>query len=493
MMIESSPPDKAPDNIPLVMGGVMLGLLLAALDGTIVSTIMPTIAGQLHGMGLYVWPFTVYMLTSTIAIIVFGKLSDIYGRKIIFNLGILIFLVGSILSGISPDMISLILFRAIQGAGGGIIMTVAFIMVAELFPIWLRGKYLGILASVFGIASIIGPALGGLITETIGWPWVFYINIPIGIISLVMIQRWFPDITPIAQSREIDYHGIITFIIAMIPLFLGLSFAGSVFAWTSPQTIGLLAGSILLFALFIRTQISAKEPILALRLFKNKVFSIAMLEAFLSNSLFIAAIIYIPLFVQEVLKQSASMAGMVITPMVVAMVLAAMITGQMIARRRRYKNLAICGFMMIGMSMIIYALIQPDTSLGILVVASILMGYGSGIMHPLLSIAAQNAFTHKEIGVITSSLQFSRNMGATIITPIFGVIMYGALNMTGSVDLSSISPTLLTHAISIVFIACIVITGIALVITFLLEDTEIKPRDTPAPQEQPLETEVASS
>ncbi len=478
-MTESMPPQNPPENIPVVLGGVMLGLLLGALDGTIVSTVMPTIAGQLHGMGLYVWPFTIYMLTSTISIIVFGKLSDLYGRKRIFNLGILIFLVGSVLAGFSSDMITLILFRAIQGIGGGVIMTVSFIMVAELFPIWLRGKYLGILASVFGIASIIGPALGGIITESVGWAWVFFINIPLGLLSLIMVQRWFPNITPIAQSRKIDYPGIITFTMAMIPMFLGLSLAGSAFPWISLPTIGFLTGSVLLFALFIRIQMKASEPILALRLFKDRVFSIAMLEAFLSNALLVAAIIYIPLFVQEVLKQSASMAGMVITPMVVSMVLAAMLTGQMIVRKRRYKKLAITGFVMIGISLIMYAFIQPDTSLYTLVIASILLGYGSGIMHPLLSIAAQNAFSHNEIGVITSSLQFSRNMGATIITPLLGVVMYGALHTSGTIDLSGISPPTLTHAISLVFIACVVIAAIALAVTFLLEDVEIKSRTPP--------------
>ena len=277
---------KKQENILAIMGGIMLGLFLAALDGTIISTSMPTIARQLMGMEFYVWPFTVYMLASTISIVIFGKLSDHYGRKLIFLVGILIFLVGSVLSGFSPDMILLILFRGIQGIGGGILMTLSFIMVAEIFPIWQRGKYMGILASVFGISSIIGPVLGGFITESIGWPWTFFLNIPIGLLSFFMIWHWYPDIAPVALSRRIDYMGIIIFIAAMIPLFLGFSLAGTVYSWVSPEILGMLGVSLILFVLFIRVQMFAAEPIIAIRLFKNQVFSISMVAVFLANSLF---------------------------------------------------------------------------------------------------------------------------------------------------------------------------------------------------------------
>lgn len=471
-------------NIPVIMGGVMLGLLLAALDGTIVSTVMPTMVIQLGGMEFYSWPFTAYMVASTISIIIFGKISDLFGRKVIFNAGIGIFLVGSVLSGLSPSMFYFILFRLIQGIGGGILLTISFIMVAEIFPLWERGKYMGILASVFGIASIIGPAIGGYITENFGWSWVFFVNIPLGMVSLFMVSRYFPVIRPVTDSRSIDRAGIITFTSAMIPLFLGLSLAGTVYQWTSPEILGMLACSTFLFILFIRTQLTAKEPILTIRMFKNRVYSISMVAVFLSNALFYAAIIYLPLFVQDVLKTNASMAGMIITPMVISLVLAAILSGQIISRTRRYKFLALFGFTIMGVATGLFSMIRADTGYAELIIGSILLGFGTGIMHPLFSVAAQNAFTPKEIGVITSSLQFSRNMGATIITPLLATVMYGALHtVKGAMDISTLSPEILSHAISLVFDWCLAVAVVAFGITLFLEDTRIKPRMKP--NEQP--------
>jgi len=480
-------------SIPVIMGGVMLGLLLAALDGTIMSTVMPTIITRLGGMESYTWPFTIYMLASTISIIIFGKISDLFGRKLVFNTGIGIFLIGSLLSGLSPGMVYLILFRLIQGIGGGILLTVSFIMVAELFPIWERGKYMGILASVFGIASIIGPLLGGYITEHIGWPWVFYVNIPIGILSFCMIWRFFPDIAPVAQSRSIDYAGIITFTAAMIPLFLGLSLAGTVYPWASPEIIGMMGTSAILFIIFIRTQLKAQEPVLAVRMFHNRVYAISMIDVFLGNALFYAAIIYLPLFVQDVLKTNASMAGMIITPMVISVVLAAIVSGQVISRTRRYKTLALFAFAIMGVSTALFSTINTDTSFAELIFGSILLGFGAGIMHPLFSVAAQNAFSPKEIGVITSSLQFSRNMGATVITPLLAFVMYNSLNITkGSVDISGLSPDSLAHAISLVFEWCLVIAIVSCALTLLLEDAKLKPREKPG-EKSPMHPEAQVS
>jgi MFS family permease len=266
----------------------------------------------------------------------------------------------------------------------------------------------------------------------------------------------------------------------MIPLFLGLSLARSSSPGISPEIICMIAGSLFLFGLFIRTQMAATDPILAISLFKNRVYSISMIAVLLANALFFAPIIYLPLFIQNVLKMTATTTGMIITPMVLSLVIAAIITGQMISRSRRYKKLALFGFVTIGVSMMMLAMIQPDTPIEILIIASILLGSGSGIMHPLFSVAAQNAFTFREIGVITSSLQFSRNLGATIIPPVLGVIMYGGLSSSGAtVDITTVPPEILTYAISLVFDSCLVLTALAFIVTYLLEDIAIKPRVAP--------------
>ncbi|ACL16092.1 MFS transporter [Methanosphaerula palustris] len=468
-------------NVPMIMGSVMLGLFLSAMDGTIVSTVMPTIAHQLQGMDLYVWPFTVYMLASTVAIIIFGKISDIFGRKPVYLLGIGIFLAGSMLSGLSATMSEMILCRGIQGVGGGIIVAISFVMVSEIFPVWERGKYLGILASVFGIASIIGPILGGVITETIGWPWVFYLNIPIGLLSAVLIKTKFPNMPAVSPSGDIDYRGIICFIALMIPLFLGLSLAGVVYPWVSLEIIGLLGLSVLLLFIFIRIERNARHPILPIDLYKNRVFQISMGAVFLGNSLFYAGIIYLPLFVQDVIKTTASGAGLVITPMIISLILSANITGRLIARTRRYKYLALSGFLFLGIAISILTMVRIDTPITVLILASILLGYGMGVMFPTFSVAAQNAFSVKEIGVITSSLQFSQNMGATLITPLFGIIISTALNSSKKLtDYSLVPADLLSHAISLVFDACLGIVILAILVTLLLKNDLIAPRSPQA-------------
>lgn len=471
-----------PKKIPFVLGGIMLGLLLSALDGTIVSTVMPTIVGDLHGMEYYVWPFTVYMLCSTIAIVVFGKFSDLYGRRKIFLSGILIFLGGSILCGLAPDMVLLTLFRGIQGIGGGILMTISFIIVAELFPVRERGRYMGILVSVFGIASIIGPLLGGLITDMAGWRWVFYINLPIGIIAAWLVITHLHETAVLPEKKQIDYAGITSFILCMVPLLLALSLGGTIFSWASPQVLGLLIVAVAMLACFIRTQSAAKSPLLPLTLFKNPIYSITAVAAFLANALMFAGVIYLPLFMQGVKKVSAAESGMVITPMVLALVFAAIVTGRLISSTGKYRALSVAGFVITGAGIGMLALMNPETSVLLIVLASALLGIGTGMMHPLLAIAAQNAFPPKDLGVVSSSQQFFRNMGATILTPIFGFIMYAGLG--SGVDRNSLVqlPAVdLAQAISQVFLFCAGIVVICIILVLYLQEIPLRSRGTDSP------------
>jgi EmrB/QacA subfamily drug resistance transporter len=466
-----------PKKIPFVLGGLMLGLLLSALDGTIVSTVMPTIVRDLHGMEYYVWPFTMYMLCSTIAIVVFGKFSDLYGRRKIFLFGILIFLAGSVLCGLAPDMVLLTLFRGLQGIGGGILMTISFIIVAELFPIRERGKYMGILVSVFGIASIVGPLLGGVITDVFGWRWVFYINLPVGLIAAYLVVTHLHETAVLPEKKQIDYAGIASFILCMVPLLLALSLGGTILPWTSPQVLGLLILSGAMLFCFVRTQRVAKSPLLPLTLFRNPIYSITAAAAFLANALMFAGVIYLPLFMQGVKKVSAAESGMVVTPMVLALVFAAVITGRLISSTGKYRALSVAGFVVTGAGIGMLVLLNPETPVLLIVLASALLGIGTGMMHPLLAIAAQNAFPPKDLGVVSSSQQFFRNMGATILTPVFGFVMYAGLgSMTDRNGLLLLPSADLAHAIGEVFLFCAGIVAICIILVLCLQEIPLRSR-----------------
>lgn len=482
-MEKNNTPTPDPKKIPFIMAGVMLGLLIAALDGTIVSTVMPTVIRDLHGMEYYVWPFAVYLLASTIAIVVFGRCSDMFGRKTIFLAGIAIFITGSVLCGIAPGMIWFILFRGLQGIGGGILTSLAFIIVAELFPVWERGKYIGILVSAYGIASILGPALGGVITDTLGWRWVFYINIPLGAIAAFLVITEVPETAEIPKRREIDYAGIATFTGAMVPLFIAISCGGTVLAWTSPQVTGLLILSIVLLFLFIRAEQVAKNPLLPLYLFHNRTYTFTAIASFLVNALMYAGIIYLPLFMQDVVKTSAGGAGILVTPMVVSLIVASVLAGRIITATRRYKPAAVGGFVIVGVGILMLATLSPSSSMVFIVLATIFLGAGTGTLFPVLAIAAQNALPPRDLGIVTSSQQFFRNMGATLLTPVFGFVMFTGLGQ--QVDRSSlllIPPETIAHAIQLVFISCILIVTVAILLMLMLEEIPLRHRGRPVPQ-----------
>jgi len=479
--METPNPSPDPRKIPFVMAGVMLGLLIAALDGTIVSTIMPTVIRDLHGMEYYVWPFAVYLLTSTIATVVFGRCSDLYGRKRIFLFGIALFLAGSVLCGLAPGMTGFILFRGVQGIGGGILTALAFIIVAELFPPWERGRYIGILVSSFGIASIAGPLLGGTITDLLGWRWVFYINLPLGAIAWLLVSAELPETARIPENRQIDRAGIAAFVGAMVPLFIAVSCGGTLLAWTSPQVTGLFILSAVLLAVFIRIERDAQNPLLPLYLFRNRIYLSTAIASFLVNALFYAGIIYLPLFMQDVVKTSASGTGMLITPMVVSLIVASVACGRIIRTTRRYKPAAIGGFIVAGIAILMLSTLSSGTPALFIVAATVLLGWGVGTLYPVLAVAAQNAMPPEDLGIVTSSQQFFRNMGATLLTPVFGFVMYAGLGSQAGIALLLVPPEALAHAIQGVFISCIAIVVVAILLMIRLEEIPLRSRDRPVP------------
>lgn len=405
------------------VAGVLLGLLLSSLDQTIVGTALPKIIADLHGFNHYSWVVTAYLLTSTTAVPIFGKLSDIFGRKWIYISGIIVFLFGSILCGAAHSMTQLILFRGLQGIGGGIMAANAFAIIGDIFPPAKRGKWQGITSSVFGLSSVVGPALGGWITDTSSWRWVFYINIPVGVLALTVLIVAFPYFRPSGIKRVIDWAGVATLILAVVPLLLGLTWAGSQYAWRSPQVVGSLLFAAVLFALFALAESRAVEPVLPLELFKNRIFVVGAIVMFVTGLALFGATLYIPLFVQGVIGRSAASSGAILTPFMLSLIVGSTTSGQLISRRGRYKANALVGTAIMIVGMALLARMGVGTTNGTVIRDMIITGFGTGLTFPVFTIAVQNAFSITRLGVVTSATQFFRQIGGTLGTAVMGSLL----------------------------------------------------------------------
>jgi EmrB/QacA subfamily drug resistance transporter len=408
-----------------ILIGVMLGMLLAALDQTIVGTALPRIVADLGGLDHYAWVVTAYLLASTVTVPIYGKLSDIYGRRLFFIGGMVIFLVGSALAGTSQDMTQLIIYRFIQGLGAGGMMPIALAIIGDIFSPAERGKWQGLFVAVFGLSSIVGPTLGGWITDNWGWRWVFYVNMPVGIIAIVTAGFVLPTLIN-KRKHIIDYLGSATMVAGTIPLLLAFSWAGSQYAWGSWQIIGLFAFSIVMLIIFVLIELRAPEPIISPRLFKNSIFLVSVIAMFLVSAGMFGAILYLPLFVQGVLGDSATNSGVVLTPMMIGFMVSSIVGGQLLSRTGRYKILAIFGFIVAAAGMFLLSRMVPTTSEGEVVRNMIITGLGIGVMMSLFTIVVQNAFPYKQLGEVTASLTFFRSIGSTMGVAVMGTIMINA-------------------------------------------------------------------
>lgn len=409
-------------RLALILPGLLLGMLLAALDQTIVGTAMPRVIAELHGLEHYAWVFTAYMLTSTVTVPLYGKLSDIYGRRTFFLFGMIVFLIGSALSGMAQSMTQLILFRAIQGIGGGALFPIAIAIIGDLFPPAERGKWQGLFAAVFGFSAIIGPSLGGWITDHWGWRWVFYVNMPIGVLALLTTGLTMPKLAS-GRQHSIDYLGAALLIAGVTPLLLAFSWAGTEYPWSSIQIIGLLTVSAMFLALFALVEFRATEPILDLRLFRNRIFTPTLLAAFLIAIGMFGTILYLPLFVQAVLGRTATNSGAVLTPMMLGFVFSSILGGQILARTGRYKILGIGTVAVAVIGMFLLSRMDIHTSSTEVVRNMIILGLGIGTTMSLFTIIIQNAFPLERLGEVTSALTFFRSIGGTVGAAILGTVM----------------------------------------------------------------------
>ena len=410
-------------QIVITMACAMTGLFLAALDQTVVSTAMPRIIADLGGFDRYTWVTTAYIVASTITVPVVGRLSDIFGRKVFYMLGLVMFLVGSFAAGTSGSMNQLIAFRAFQGMGGGILLSLAFVIVGDLFAPAERGKIQGVVAAVFGLSSVIGPTLGGFLTDTLTWNWIFYINLPIGVPLILLMARFFPRVEPDTMDRTIDVWGIVTLVVAVVPLMLALSLAGVEYDWSSPVIIGLLALSAVSIGAFIFAEVRSPNPIMPLHIYGNRVVGIALLATFITGFGMFSSIIFIPLFFQGVLGASATSSGSFLTPMMLGIVAGAAISGQIVSRIGGYRIPATAGVLIMTAGVFVLSTMSSSTAYGLAIGYIVMLGFGLGFTFPSFTIAVQNSVEHRFLGVATSALQFYRAIGGSLGLAVLGAYM----------------------------------------------------------------------
>src|SRR2546425_6608311 len=392
---------------------VMLGLFLAALDQTIVGTALPRIVTDLHGNEIYTWAFTAYLLTATISGPIYGKLSDLFGRRPVLLFAVGVFLVGSALSGFSREMWQLIGFRALQGLGAGALFPVALAVIGDMYDPSERGKYQGLVGAVFGLSSLIGPAIGGVITDTIGWQWIFFVNLPVGAIVFAVIWRTLPSVRPSATAPRIDYLGASVLVAALVPILIGLT-NKQFGSWTDPSVGGLIGAGLVIAAVLVWVESRAVDPIIPLALFRNRSFTISVIAMFMASMAFFTPIVFLPRWFQVVGGASATQSGYQILALLGGLIISATLSGQLVARTGRYRELALGAPVVLAIGLFLLSNLRADTPLPLLWSWMFVTGVGVGPIFSIFTLVVQGAVAPRQIGTATSSLTLFQQIGGSV-------------------------------------------------------------------------------
>ncbi len=492
-------------ELNLIIGGLMLAMLMAALDQTIVSTALPTIVGQLGGLEHLSWVVTAYLLASTVSTPLYGKLGDLYGRRGVFQIAIVLFLVGSVLCGIAQNMDELIAFRGLQGLGGGGLMVGAQAIIADVVSPRERGRYQGFFGAVFGAASVAGPLIGGFLTDSLSWRWVFYVNVPLGILALgvtTVVLR-----LPAGRvEHSLDIAGAALLTAGVSCLVLLTTWGGTQYAWGSPEVIGLGIATVVALGLFVAAEARAVEPIIPLHLFTKRIFVTASAIGFIVGLALFGSVTYLPLFLQLVSGASATNSGLLLLPLMGGLLTSSIVSGQIISRTGRYRRFPIIGTALMSVGMFLLSRIGATTSEGTVSLFMVVLGLGLGLVMQVLVLAVQSSVERGDLGVATSAATFFRSVGGSVGTAIFGAIFANRLTtnlthdlpaaalarigggLTGSPAAVQQLPTAIrsgymaafADAVATVFLVGVPIAGLAFVLSLFVPAVRLRGREDPA-------------
>jgi EmrB/QacA subfamily drug resistance transporter len=459
MVTESNP------SIRLTFGGLLLAMLLASLDQTIVSTALPTIVRDLGGIDQLSWVVTAYLLAATVSMPLWGRVSDLYGRKRLFQAAIVLFLLGSALSGASETLGELIGFRALQGLGAGGLMTLAMAIVADIIAPRERGRYQGYIQMVFVLASVAGPLLGGLFTDEASWRWVFYVNLPIGAVALAISTRLR---LPAGSGRaRIDVLGAALLGAGLTAILLITTWGGREYAWGSPEIVGLAVAAVVLLAGFLHQERRAPEPVLPLRMFREPVFDVVSAVLFLTTCALFAAIVFLPLFLQRVTGASAVESGLQLLPLLLAGTLSTAVIGRVVTRTGRYKVFPAVGLGLMAIGLFLLSRLDETSSHATIALDMVVFGVGFGMVSQLLVLAIQNAVDRRDIGIATASANLFRSLGGSVGAALFGAIFASRVS-------AGAGPGEIADALDTVFLAAAPVAALALVVVLFLKEKPLR-------------------